>query len=392
VLAAAAHYSSSRSFGLTSVAYSAYLLVLGANRAASLELGLVTGYASESRPDLLSYQLTGSLVISTIGAATVGVIAIVLASGVMSYLLVVAMFLVPLILQDHARYRAISAGRAAQAIAVDATWLLLFCAFLVIRTMFGASTGLELLAVWCACGSASTVVVLRRGWRTSPSVSVARHVARDHRGLIRGYLVEYVLAIGVAQMTIVGIAALAAPEVAGSWRVALTYFGPVTVLNGALLILSTRRFSLERTTAARLMLRRHLTLSLPLVALTVAWAALGAGPLSPLLGQLFGESWSSAQKMILWLGLAYGVGVFVTIGRAAARAERRPASGIVGVFLFVGCGSLFSLLVAWTGGSAGSVALAYLAGSLLGALAWCALLYHPRAVGGARSSMQDHAC
>ncbi len=325
LIATIAHFSSSHALGLASVAYAVYLLALGANRAASLELGLL---GSGSTADIRNYQFTGSIAVSAAAAIAIGGTSLAMGSSITPYLLVIAIFMVPLGLQDQTRYRAFSEGRPIKAVAVDATWVVLFCGtVLILEASSLHVSALGLLAIWALCGSVSTLVLLHR-WTPAPiALRSGWSCARSHASLIRGYLVEYFMVTGVSQTTNVVIAAVAAPALAGSWRVALTYFGPVTVLNSALLIATIRRFTLDQRLFPGLALRRHLKLCAPLVLVTLAWALLGAGPLSPILGRIFGASWPAARQMLLSLGFAYCAGVFVTIGQ---RFCTGTASRIIG--------------------------------------------------------------
>src|ERR671925_156485 len=321
------------SFGAFGLAFSTYLIVLGACRALVAE-PLVARFSARDDADW------GSATRAATGAALalgifvgVGCVLAGLASGGVfgEALLALGVVLPGLVLQDTWRFAFFAAGRGRQAFVNDlaAAGALPALAALSETTHM---VGLFVLA-WGAAGTCAALVGALQA-RLVPTPIAGLRWIRDQRDLAFPYLGEFA-ALGAGEAALFGVAGLAGLAAAGALRPRQILVGPLgvrlaAVPEGVRLLRDAR--SSPRAAAVRL--------SAGLASVALAWGAL-LTLLPPSLGEsLVGRSWGEARHVMVPLSLAMaGTGAVTgaVVGlRALAAAGRSLLSRVLVTPFMVG--------------------------------------------------------
>lgn len=375
LVALVAHFSAPRTFGLFAIAFACYVLWIGLNRAVSLEIGLLQG-DSQWQEDTHRHQVRMSSAIALVGVVVMGIAGLVASGPLSGFFLLLSASLPFLILQDLVRYQGFSAlgGALTRALLCDLFWLLAFALSVIVAAPMLALSGHLVFLLWLASGCFAGIVFTK--WL--PLVASVREAAprmlRSHRPLVVGYLGEFMASSGAGQGTVIGIAVLASPSTAGAWRIALTLFGPLTVLNAAAFITGISSRPRGESTPS---FRRYVGAAAPLVFLSLVWTVLALGPLRSFWRAVFGPTWSDVTVMLPAIGLAFGLGAFVTVARSIVRAQARPRAGFLGLAAFVLAAYGTTIVGAAAAGSPAAISYCFLGGTALSLIVWWAVLFGP---------------
>lgn len=227
----AARVANLESFGAFAVAYTAVMVVIGFVRSLVCEPLLVKYSADQDAARRAAPQAaTLSVAFSLVGLILLSVGAVIATKPLSTMLLLAALVIPLLVVQDVWRYAFIAASTPRWAAVMDGVWALgALSAFLLGPILSFGDFAEYPLAAWGLAGGLSLVVVLPMA---SPwaSISEARDFRRNVAGLALGYAGEYLAKAGAAHAVILVIAALVGLEASGAIRGAQLLFGPLGVV------------------------------------------------------------------------------------------------------------------------------------------------------------------
>jgi O-antigen/teichoic acid export membrane protein len=321
----AARALSSSGFGAVAIGFSVFLLVLGISRAWSSE-PLVIRYAASLASDRAvaeSRAAGSSVAIGLLAGVLIGTIAVAFDGTLRTVLLILAISLPFLTLQDLWRFALIMQGRQRSAAANDGLWLLIMLLAFAIGTRSGLSADGAM-----ACWTVGAVVAAGFGsmqLRCRPSSRALKWWA-EQRDLGARFAVEFLLVIGVSYALTIGVAAIGGLEESAGLRGATVLMGPLNILfmgvGIQVLPLMVRQVSVGAGTVWH-------TARFTSVGLTTAAAIWGLALVfvpSSVGESLLGESWEATVPLLpvfTWMYVASAAGIGALYGlRALADAQR----------------------------------------------------------------------
>ena len=346
------------SFGAFGLAFSTYLIVLGACRALVAE-PLVVRFSAREDADWRSATraATGSALalgtLAGLGCALVGFAA----GGLFGdALLALGAALPGLVLQDTWRYAFFAAGRGRAAFTND---LASAAAVPALAALSYATHAVALFVlVWGAAGILAALLASVQA-RFAPAPIEAPSWIRRQADLGFPYLGEFA-ALGAGEAALFGVAGVAGLAAAGALRAGQILVGPLRVLflgvrlaavpEGIRLLRDPR--SSPRAAAVRL--------SAILAGAALAWGAVLTMLPHSLGGSLVGRSWGEARHLMVPLSIAMaGTGAVTgaVVGLRALAAARRSFRSRIVVTPFMVLGTLAGAAVAGASGTAWGIAI-----------------------------------
>jgi O-antigen/teichoic acid export membrane protein len=295
---------------------------------------------------------------SLVGAA-LAVLALVFAGASRDLLLLLALLLPGLLVQDTARVVMLASERPSRAAVNDLGWALLQACGLGLLLASGHDSGELLFLAWAVAGAVCGVLGCLQ-LRIRPAIRRGAAWLHEHRGLGGSYAIESVAFAGSTQLTTLVVAGVGGLAAAGALRAGQAIYGPASVL-----LLMLRIAGIAESRAALAVGRNELRRMVRF--LGAGGAAVGAIILAAVLllpdeaGRwLFGDTWALASVLLLPLGLqkvvtGYSVGAFA--GLRVIKAARLTlmlrlltalltfAGGVVGAFIASAEGSAYGLFV-----------------------------------------------
>ena len=352
------------------LAFAAYALALGVARSLATPLSI-----RHSTSDLATWRgATASAVGTVLTAAGAGgllclVAAAAAGSGLSSMLLVLALSLPGLLIQDVWRVAFVAARRPRAAFANDLAWGLAMFPAMAALAGAGVEDAEWYALVWGGSATLAAAVGALQA-RVLPRLRPPLAWWRRHRELVARYVVEFLAITGTAQLVLFGIGAAAGLAALGGVRAGMVLLGPLNILLfGAGLAALPELARLVRTAP-----RRLVAATLLLAGVLVA-AAAGLGTTLLLLPEsvgrsLVGEVWAPAREVLLPLTIhVAAVGTSVAAGtglravadarsslRAAISASPAILAGAVGGAAVAGaegaawglaCGQVTSACIWW---------------------------------------------
>ena len=233
-------------------------------------------------------------------------------------LVVLAVTLPFLVLQDSLRYLHFSARNPLRALGLDLVWL--FVAVAAVSALGRDATVTEYAVAWLAAGVVSGLV----GWVLvgAPVPGRVRATMTALSGLGRRYAVEFVTAGLVAALPVYALALGASAADAGGFRAAMTLLGPANVAFAAVATYYVPHVH-GKGLSARDVLSGARRMALTVGAAVAVWStALWTMP-EPWLRRLVGDSAAGARECLPALGAAatlLAVAGGAVVGHRALRA------------------------------------------------------------------------
>lgn len=360
-----ARTSSLEEFGRFGLAYSFYLVFVGAVRATTLEPLLVVG-PTRSSGDFDSMAASAHRAVSAASAVamTVGFFSCSLALVLgRSWLWASAALVVSGLLGrvEGIRYVAFARGRAAPAALIDASWLVLLLAVWLAAPGLGL-TGLGLFVGWAVCG------VLASLWGSRKVHRPSFRWVTDQKRLSAPYIGEYATAMAGAHGLMWAFAAVGGLPLVGILRALQTLFGPLNTLVASLQVVAV-------PVGARDYRHRVVAFSMGISATVLLAASVWSGGLliapSRVLVALLGRSGEEAAAYLPFYVPYVVVGALAIAGMVGLRvlADARATLGcrIVSVCLTLACAIIGFV---GTSGSLRGALVGLGAGQLFGAIVW----------------------
>lgn len=315
-----ARYLDPQQFGSYSLVLLSYTLTLGVVRALCSEAMLVRPGEGFSEQHHRARLATGAAVWIGIGAATAFAGLSLSTQGALSNGLVILALAIPgLLVQDTLRYAAFSRGDPKAAVISDGIWAFGQMMGFAILVTFGHPSAYLMLLAWSVPGVLGGCHQMFRE-RVLPAVRQRITWIIRNGDLSVRYALDFLSGAGAGQLAAYVLVIAADLAAVGSIRGAQTLFGPVNILlTGAYIVLVPEgRRAAQRST-------RYLTLVSAGAA--AAFAAVAAGmlvvflALRPAQGQLLlGSTWPAARVVIVPVGLASVAGGLIAGATAGLRS------------------------------------------------------------------------
>lgn len=316
-----ARYLGADAFGSYSLTLVTYTITLGLNRALCCEALLVRpGDTSDARRDRRRAAAAAAVWMG-LGAALGFAGASIATSGTLSTCLMVLAVSIPgLLLQDTLRYGAFANAEPGQAVFSDGTWLVgyLVATGGVVLTQTDPTAPM-LLAAWTLPG-VLVGVALAMWYRLLPALGRLPSWIITNRDLSVRYALDFMSGAGAAQAATYVLALVAGVSAVGSLRGAQTIFGPVNILlTGAYIVLvpegyraaqrSTRSLTTMCIAAAGVFMAMAATLVVVFLNVTTSQGE-----------AILGSTWTDARTLIIPVGLASMAGGLLAGATAGLRS------------------------------------------------------------------------
>ncbi len=317
--AVVARNTSPDGFGAFALIFSTYVLVVGIARTMTTLPIVVRFSAVDDR------TWRGAAAATTGSAFMLGILGGLAAAGVAlafpggrASLLVLAVCLPGLLLQEAWRHAFIARGKPSAAFLNDLVWAVALVPGMVLAARNSTSPAPFVLA-WGVSGSLAAVAGIAQA-RVLPRPSVAFAWLRDHRDLSTRAVGEFVANTGSTQLVIYATGALGGLAAAGALRGGQVLLGPLNTAFQGIWIVGLAEFVRVLRWRPHLFTRVAIGLSLLLgmgaVAYAVTFLAFG-DTLGPI---VLGKTWEQARSVLLPLSLAavaWGLWLGATVGLRA---------------------------------------------------------------------------
>lgn len=293
---AVAATSPTETFGALGVAITLYLLEYGVIYGAIIEPYSVS--ASTRGDDATRHAVAASVVLGLMLAGGHLVLAGLASGALAAYLFAYALATPGLVVQMTARGLLIAHGRTRTAFESNLIWAVVQGGLTVVAFAAGSTGGLFLAWVvggWCSAGYCL--------WHlgTAPRIRAWRAWFRGRMRLVGSWAGENIAQLGLAQVAVFTLGAVAGLGAVASYRGALQLTGPATVVVGGL-----RQVILPG--AARRAQARDGSLRRAVTAVAVAFPAVSLLLVGPFLllpdavGEwILGETWDGARAVLPWI-------------------------------------------------------------------------------------------
>jgi O-antigen/teichoic acid export membrane protein len=297
---------SAHDFGGFSLAFAAFLIVLGVSRAISTEPLLIRHSTTgpEDWREAAGRATGSSLVTGSLAGLGCLVIAVLAGGALGGGFAALAVVLPGLLLQDSWRFAFIAKGEPRSTFLLDLAWTAgLVPAMLVIDQLVHQTSAVVPILVWGLTATAAGVLGTIRGG-VLPSPMHAPAWVRRHRDLVPRFVLEALTGVGANQATIFVVGAFAGLAGAGSLRAGQLLLGPMQVLFMAVTLIAIPEAVRLLAQGRDRLLRASILMTVGMSSTVLAWTAL-VSLLPDALGRaLLGDSWPDAQHVILPLGIA----------------------------------------------------------------------------------------
>jgi O-antigen/teichoic acid export membrane protein len=345
-------------YGAFAVAFTIFVFLQGLSRGLVNNPYLIRfSHVPEAEATEAARAGTGLAVLFGLVSAVVVVPAALVLGGVAAPAIVMMAVLLPgLLVQDVWRSVFIARQRPRSAAADSAIWTVLQFGGLAAALASGVRDPAVLVAVWAVTGWIAGGVAVWWGG-TAPAPGAGASFARHSRDLSWYLMAEWLTVLGAAQIALLSVATIGTVADVGSLRAAQTLLGPLTIL-----VVATFGFVVPE-----LVRRPHLTraqlrgiaagVSGLLSVLTLACGAVLLALPEQVGRALLGDVWPGARAtllaMTLWMvGAALGVGP-VTVVRARGKPRASfTVNVMIGVLLLI-CTPIGFLLAGAPGAAAG---------------------------------------
>jgi len=323
-----ARVADAEGYGNFAVAFSIYAFLIGVSQAVANKPYLIRSAAQPD--DVARAEARGStgtaLLFGLLCTVTVVPIALFLAEGTREAVIVMAVLLPGLFVQEAWRSVFVARQRPQAAALSDGVWSLLQFVSLAVAIAFGTTEPVPLIAVWALSGWCAALLSVRQG-RAHPSPAAGLGYLRRHSDISRFLIAEWVTVVGAGQVALLLVSVIGSVADVGALRGAQTLLGPLNVLS-----ITATAFLVPELVRRPWLTRRGLKLcafavSTGIAMANVAWGA-GLLLLPTAAGvELLGATWPAARETLLPMTL-WSAGLSLAIGPIAvlrARGDTRSS-------------------------------------------------------------------
>lgn len=315
-------------FGAFAIAFLCFGLVLSVARA-TIGQPLQISYSGAPQGqwrEAVRSALAAAAVLGVLVGAALAAAGLLLGGATGEALVAVGICMPGLVVQDVCRMAFFSSGRAKLAALNDALWIVLEFGALATMIGLGMRAVAPLILAWG--GSATLAAVVATGMlHLRPRLRGSVRWFLAQRGLTGYLLAEQVLGEGLAQVAILFVGVAGTPADVGSLRAGQVLLGPLNVLVTAVLVFGIPEIARRAEMSVRERQRFCWTLSAAVTVICIGYGSLVLLLPDSLGRQLFGDTWSGAQTVLLamcalYVAIAIGVGPGVTLfGMGRARTS-----------------------------------------------------------------------
>lgn len=243
-------------------------------------------------------------------------------------LLVAAVALPGLTLQDYVRSALIVQGRVPSTFANDTFWAVVQLPAMLVAAQIHPSAG-SVFGAWAATGCLAAVIglVQLRSGLTGPRA--VRGWFAETRDLWPFYLGDNLLFQASSMLLMVVVSATAGLTAMAGFRVAMTVYAPLSLIGRGVITVSVAMLARRRENPAEVR-RQALLISFVLTPLAIGWGLLTLLVPTSAGVALFGESWHEAEPVVFLASFVCAAGLFATgvaIGLRALSAGRHALIG-----------------------------------------------------------------
>lgn len=365
-----ARSSTPAEFGAFAAAMAVYLFALNVSRSLASD-ALLVRYSQRSISQWregTSQSLGVALAVSCVMSILVALVAQFFTDALRDMLVVLAVGLPGLLLQDACRFAFFANGAPRQAAANDAIWGVAQICFFGAAAEISEWSGRELFLLWAMSAYIAAAMACRQA-RVRPGIRRLRIWIREQQDLIGRFLVEYLIDGGSAQAGFAAAGSLAGLVALGAMNGGRLLVGPLTVI-----FLGMNAFSVAEGVALQRHAKHRLlpmfrAMALAVCLLSAAWGlALSFLP-DRWGGALLGQTWTAAHAVLFAWVLHCGLNGCTQLARSGLRSfgaasqtlRNRVLIAPVTVACMVGG-------AAWRGAEGASFGLAL--SGLFGVLVW----------------------
>lgn len=358
-----------REFGIFSLAYVTYSLVLNVSRGLATDPLVVrfSGVSSASWRAAVRKSAGTATVVGCVMGACCLLAGLAVGGAIGATFVALGVVLPGLLLQDSWRFAFFAAGQGRKSFANDVVWGVALVPLIVLASQ-QAGVAWFVMAWGAAGGLAALVGVLQAG--IVPRLAETRIWLAQQRALGSRYLIENVSMSAASQVRMYGLGAIAGLSAVGSVRAAELLLGPwISVLMGLSLVAVPEAARVLRRSARALLVFCMVMAGVQAAGLA-AWGLTLMVLLPDALGnRLLGPVWEPASALILpttlsFMGISFMNGAAAGI-RALAAASRSLRAQLLSASAYV-IGGLGGALAGGAVGSAWGVAMA----TMIGAAVW----------------------
>jgi O-antigen/teichoic acid export membrane protein len=305
-------------FGAFGIAAIVAMLTLGVSRALIGEplLSRFSRVTAAARQRLVPDMLGAALVVAAAAALVVAVAGLAVGGDAGSALVVLALVLPLIVVQDTWRYAFIH-DRPAAALAVDVVWLA--GVFVALPLAPAGAEAPWYVAAWGLTAGVGAVCGQVLGRAAVVHVPHPFRWLRQNGDMGVRFLGEFGTGQAVGQSVLLGVGAIAGLGVLGAVRAAQTFFGPINTIHAGIFLALVPEGAQARDDPVRLR-RLMIAASGLLASVAVVWTAVGLALPDSVGAQLFGASWADASELVGVMGLAMISGSVATGGLTGLRA------------------------------------------------------------------------
>jgi O-antigen/teichoic acid export membrane protein len=291
---------SAREYGAFALAFAMYGYLVMASRLL-VSQPLMVRFSGAPRTEFIpaARQSTGAAVVVALAPAAGMLLSGVIAGGVVGQTLVITALLLPgLLLQDAWRMVFFAWGRPRTAAANDTVWGVVQLALVLAVSAAGQHSAVGYLLAWgAAAWVAAAVGVRQAGFAPTPRKAWRWLVA--HWDLSRYFVSELVAINGATQLMLVLVAAIGGLAVAGTLRGAQVLTGPVTLLALSGTAFAVPELARRPWIVGGRLLRVGAGISAGVVVPTAAWGAALLLVPNHLGHQLLGATWTGVDSILV---------------------------------------------------------------------------------------------
>ena len=307
---------SAAEFGTFALAFSVYTFLIGVSQALGAQVVVIrfSIRPADERDGAVALAAGTSVLVGLAGfvllLATTALVD--LPSG--RILVVLAVLLPALLLQDTWRTVLIARGNPEQAFVNDLLWTALQLVLVPVLLLAGVVSATPYVAVWGLSALVSAALGIRQA-RVRPELCGIPEWLRAHSETSRYLLAQWVAVLGATQVAFVAVAAIGTVEAVGSLRAALTLLGPLNIIGMAATSFAVPEM-VRRGLSRKRLVQAALVLSGGLLLVDGLWGGLLL-LLPPKAGvALLGETWGSARDALPGM-VVFTCAIGATVGTAA---------------------------------------------------------------------------
>jgi O-antigen/teichoic acid export membrane protein len=287
-------------FGAFTVAFAVYSVVVLVSRAlVSQPLSIRYADASPEESRAVAASSTGAAAVLGLAvAAGVCGVGLFLSETVGLLLMVMAVFLPGLLVQDAWRMAFFAQGRPHLAALIDGVWTVLLAAAIALLIITDTSTATAYMVAWGVTATVAALVGAASG-RAWAHVTATWSWLRSHWQMTRFLLFEQLLTQGAYQGGLLVIGAIGSLATVASLRGAQVALGPVAVLGMSAMAFAVPELARRSWLTARQRLRIAVAAGGMLSVLGICWGTLVL-LLPHRAGEAFlGDSWDGVRTVLL---------------------------------------------------------------------------------------------